>query len=173
MYFGTLKGIIRDDRRLRYLLLASLLVQVVVCLTAVGIYHPDQYFQIIEFSSWQLHRPSAAGNVWEFGAHLRPTLQVYLFSAYYSICTTLGIHDPYWQLGLLRLLFGLALFVLFNSICLYYFQRDRRGFFFFFLFLYFSFFLPHTRTLSSTAILFFSLFFLSFFSFFFSSSPAP
>ncbi len=111
MYFGTLKGIIRDDRRLRYLLLASLLVQVVVCLTAVGIYHPDQYFQIIEFSSWQLHRPSAAGNVWEFGAHLRPTLQVYLFSAYYSICTTLGIHDPYWQLGLLRLLFGLALFV--------------------------------------------------------------
>src|SRR5258708_27179272 len=163
MYFGTVKGIIRDDRRLRYLLLASLLVQVVVCLTAVGIYHPDQYFQIIEFSSWQLHRPSAAGNVWEFGAHLRPTLQVYLFSAYYSICTTLGIHDPYWQPGLLRLLFGLALFVLFNSICLYYFQRDRRGFFFFFFVLYFFFVPPYSRGLFTTRVSFFFPFFCVFF----------
>ena len=57
MYVGELKNILRNDSRLRLLLLCSLLVQTIVCLTAVGIYHPDQYFQIIEFSSYQLHRP--------------------------------------------------------------------------------------------------------------------
>src|SRR5258708_7081730 len=117
MHFGTLKTLIRDDRRLQVLLLASLCVQVVICLTAVGIYHPDQYFQIIEFSSWQLHHPSAAGQVWEFGLQVRPTLQVYLFSGYTFICSATGIHDPYTQLLILRLLFGLSLFVLFNWIC--------------------------------------------------------
>ncbi|HXB10283.1 MAG TPA: hypothetical protein VNW04_24335, partial [Puia sp.] len=159
MHFGTLKAILRDDRRLRLLLIASLLVQVAVCLTATGIYHPDQYFQIIEFSSWQLHRPSAAGQVWEFGSHVRPTLQVYLFSGYYLVCSALGIHDPYWQLWLLRLFFGLALFGLFNWICLYYFQRDRRVLFLVLLILNFTWILPYTRTLYSSEMLSSFLFF--------------
>src|SRR5579859_377175 len=159
MIFAELKDIVRNDSRLRLLLLASLLVQVGICLTAVGIYHPDQYFQIIEFSSYQLHRPSAAGHVWEFAAHLRPTIQVYLFSAYYSVCTLLGIHDPYGQLTLLRLLFGLALFVLFNVICLYYFRDDRRVLFLVLLILNFSWILPYTRTLYSSEMLSSFLFF--------------
>lgn len=154
-----MKNIIRDDRRLRLVLAASLVVQVIVCLTAVGIYHPDQYFQIVEFSSWQMHRPSAAPLVWEFGAHLRPTLQVYLFSGYSALCTTLGIHDPYWQFCWLRLLFGLSLFVLFNAICLYYFQRDRRVLFYVLLILNFSWILPYTRTLFSSEMLSSFLFF--------------
>jgi phosphatidylinositol glycan class B len=159
MYFATLKGIIRDDRRLWWVLSASLLVQMIVCWTAVGIYHPDQYFQIIEFSSYQLHRPSAAGRVWEFAAHLRPTIQVYLFSGYYWLCTTLGIHDPYFQLGLLRMIFGLSLFVLFNGICIHYFQKDRRVLFYVLLILNFSWILPYTRTLYSSEMLSSFLFF--------------
>ena len=159
MYFGELKNILRNDSRLRLLLLCSLLVQTIVCLTAVGIYHPDQYFQIIEFSSYQLHRPSAAGNVWEFAAQLRPTMQVYLFSAYYSFCTALGLHDPYGQLTVLRLLFGWALFLLFNAICLYYFRRDRRVLFYVLLILNFSWILPYTRTLYSSEMLSSFLFF--------------
>jgi len=154
-----MKDIIRDDRRLRLVLAASLVVQVILCLTAVGIYHPDQYFQIVEFSSWQLHRPSAAPLVWEFGAHLRPTVQVYLFSGYSIVCTALGIHDPYWQFCWLRLLFGLALFVLFNAISLYYFQRDRRLLFYVLLILNFSWILPYTRTLFSSEMLSSFLFF--------------
>jgi len=154
-----MKNIIRDDRRLRLVLAASLVVQVILCLTAVGIYHPDQYFQIVEFSSWQLHRPSAAPMVWEFGARLRPTLQVYLFSGYSTLCTALGIHDPYWQFCWLRLLFGLSLFVLFNAICLYYFQRDRRVLFYVLLILNFSWILPYTRTLFSSEMLSSFLFF--------------
>ena len=159
MYCETLKSILRDDRRLQVLLLASILVQMVICWTAVGIYHPDQYFQIIEFSSWQLHRPSAAGQVWEFSAHLRPTLQVYLFSGYSWLCQVLGLLDPYWQLGLLRLLFGGMLFTLFNGMALYYSQRDRRVLFIVLLILNFSWILPYTRTLFSSEMLSSFLFF--------------
>jgi phosphatidylinositol glycan class B len=153
------KDIIRQDRRLQLLLSASLIVQVIICLTAVGVYHPDQYFQIIEFSSYQLHRPSAAGHVWEFTAHLRPTMQVYLFSAYYSVCTTLGIRDPYLQLTVLRVVFGLALFVLYNGICLYYFRHERRVLYCVLLILNFSWILPYTRTLYSSEMLSSFLFF--------------
>jgi len=159
MYLETLKGILRDDRRLKPLLFISLLVQIVICWTSVGVYHPDQYFQIIEFSSWQLHRPSAVNHVWEFAAHLRPTLQVYLFSGYSLFCGALGLHDPYLQLGLLRMVFGLTLFALFNGMVLYYFQRDRRVLFFVLLILNFSWILPYTRTLFSSEMLSAFLFF--------------
>ncbi len=159
MHFGTLKALIRDDRRLQVLLVASLLIQVIICLTAVGIYHPDQHFQLIEFSSWQLHDPSAAGQVWEFGMQIRPTFQVYCFSAYTVICSSMGMHDPYTQLLVLRLLFGLLLFALFNWMCLYYFQRDRRVLFFVLLILNFTWILPYTRTLFSSEMLSSFLFF--------------
>jgi GPI mannosyltransferase 3 len=150
----------RKDTRLRLILFAAFVVQVVVCITAIGIYHPDQYFQIIEFSSHQLNRASAAGHVWEFAAQLRPTLQVYLFSAYYELCSGLGIQDPYLQLELLRLLFGLALFVFFNGITLWYFRgEDRRIVYFVLLLLNFAWILPYTRTLYSSEMLSSVLFF--------------
>ncbi len=150
----------RKDSRLRLILFVALVVQVIVCITAIGIYHPDQYFQIIEFSSWQLHRPSAAGHVWEFAAHLRPTLQIYLFSAYYALCSGVGIVDPYGQLELLRLLFGLALFVFFNGLAVWYFrQGDKRVLYGVLLLLNFTWILPYTRTLYSSEMLSSVLFF--------------
>jgi len=126
MYLRQLQTMIREDIRLRILLSAALIVQVIFCLSAIGIYHPDQYFQIIEFSSYQLHRPSAVHNVWEFAAHLRATLQVYLFSAWYELCVWVGMTDPYLQLEVLRLLFGLVLFVFFNGLTLSWFKGERR-----------------------------------------------
>ena len=126
MYFRKLTEMIRKDTRLRWLLLAAVLVQVIACITAIGIYHPDQHFQIIEFSSHQLHKASAAAKVWEYSAQIRSTLQVYLFSAYYEACMWVGLHDPYVQLEVLRIVFGLALFVFFNAITLYYFRNEDR-----------------------------------------------
>src|SRR5215472_14227844 len=121
MYFRQLQTMIREDIRLRILLSVALLIQVIICFSAIGMYHPDQYFQIIEFSSYQLNRPSAVHHVWEFASHLRATLQVYLFSAYYECCVAMGISDPYVQLEVLRVLFGLLLFVFFNGLTLSYF----------------------------------------------------
>jgi phosphatidylinositol glycan class B len=160
MAFVDQLAILLKDTRLRVILLAGFVVQVIVCITAIGIYHPDQYFQIIEFSSYQLNRASAAGHVWEFAAQLRPTLQVYLFSAYYELCSGLGIRDPYLQLELLRLLLGLSLFVFFNGMALFYFRReDRRILYFVLLLLNFTWILPYTRTLYSSEMLSSVLFF--------------
>jgi phosphatidylinositol glycan class B len=160
MYFRKLTEMLREDTRLRLILLLGALIQVVVCVTAIGIYHPDQHFQIIEFSSHQLHKASAATDVWEFSAHIRSTLQVYLFSAYYEGCMAVGIRDPYLQLEVLRIGFGLVLFVFFNGITLYYFrQAGRRYVYLVLLLLNFSWILPYTRTLFSSEMLSSLLFF--------------
>ena len=136
---------------LRPLLLAAAAVQFIICLTAIGTYHPDQYFQIIEFSSWQLNKASAAGHVWEFSAHLRSTLQIYLFSAWREVCSALFIRDPYLQLTLLRVAFGMTLFVFFNWMTWYYLQHQpRRVLNYALLILNFSWILPYTRTLFSS-----------------------
>src|SRR6202012_2400244 len=145
---------IRRDRRLLYLYVAAFLVQLIICITAVGVYHPDQHFQIIEFSSQQLHQASAATDVWEYSAQIRSTLQIYLFSAYEEACIWVGIHDPYVQTELLRIVFGLGLFVFFNAITLYYFrQEDKRYVYLVLLLLNFSWILPYTRTLFSSEML--------------------
>src|ERR1700680_2905339 len=102
-----MKKIIQEDPKLQLLLLGAIIVQILTCITAIGFYHPDQHFQIIEYSSLQLKNQSAATQVWELGAHIRPTLQVYLFSAYYLVCKTFGIADPYTQLTILRIFLGL------------------------------------------------------------------
>lgn len=151
---------LRQDIRLQVLLVIALIVQVIICLTAIGEYHPDQHFQIIEFSSYQLHQPSAAGQVWELGAQIRATLQIYLFSAWYKTCSFLRIHDPYTQLTLLRLFFGIILFVFFNTMTWYYLRDQRpRILYIALVVLNFSWLLPYTRTLFSSEMLSSILFF--------------
>ncbi|WP_431217037.1 hypothetical protein ACQ86N_22300 [Puia sp. P3] len=158
MLFGEFRETIRKDKTLRLLLLASLIVQVITCITAIGIYHPDQHFQIIEFSSAQLHKPF--GHVWEYDAHIRPTLQVYLFSGYRLFCGWIGISDPFTQMTVLQVVFGLALFVLYNAFALWYFKDgDRRTLYWVVFILNFSWWIPYSRTLFSSEMLSSLLFF--------------
>ncbi|MBS1659557.1 MAG: hypothetical protein JST68_00760, partial [Bacteroidetes bacterium] len=124
MLLKELKETLRQDSRLRWLFLGSLLVQVIMCVTAIGIYHPDQHFQIIEFSSAQLHKPF--GYVWEYDAQIRPTLQVYLFTGYRVFCGWMGLTDPFAQITVLQIIFGLALFVLYNLLAFYYLRKENR-----------------------------------------------
>jgi len=165
MNFGRITELIRNDAGIQRLLLGAVFIQIIICITATGIYHPDQHFQLIEFSMHQLHQPSAAPVVWEYSAHIRSTLQVYLFSGYYEVCTWMGIHDPYVQLEILRIVFGLGLFVFFNAITLYYVRDEARKYILLTLVLLdLSWILPYTRTLFSSemlsAVLFFGAMFL-------------
>ena len=134
----------------RWLLLTALLIQFITCLTQIGYLHPDQHFQLIEFSSWQLGEPSGATHVWELTKHIRPTVQVYLFSEFLQICRFLHIYDPYTQLTVLRVLMGLAAFALFNSLAIHYFWSDRRVLYLVLLLLNFSWLLPYTRAMFSS-----------------------
>lgn len=134
----------------RWLLLFSLLIQLLFCLTQTGYFHPDQHFQLIEFSSWQLGEPTGATSVWELNSHIRPTLQVYLFSGFIELCRFIGIHDAYAQLTLLRVLFGLSGFVFFNALGIHYFKSDRSLLWLVLLLLNLAWTLPYIRTLFSS-----------------------
>ncbi len=141
-----------DDARTNRLLLVAFVVQFVFCLTQVGFLHPDQHFQLIEFSSWQLGEPSGAGNVWELKSHIRPTVQVYLFSGFVTVCRFVGVTDAYTQLTILRVLFGLLGWVVFNAMALHYFRSDRKIRYLVLVLLNFSWSLPYVRTLFSSEL---------------------
>ena len=136
--------------RLQYLLVISLLVQLIFCITQVGYLHPDQHFQLIEFSSWQLGEPSGATSVWELNSHIRPTLQVFIFSGFSELCRFFSLNDAYTQLTILRVLFGLLGFVLFNAIGFYYFKYDKKLLYWVLLLINLSWSLPYVRTLFSS-----------------------
>lgn len=148
-----IRKIIQQDRKLQLVLLGGLIIQLITCITATGFYHPDQHFQIVEFSSYQLGNESGASSVWEFTHFVRPTLQIYVFSAYYEVCSFIGIQDPYLQLTILRIILGLAMLFLFNLIALYYFKNDNKKILYsVLLILNFSWILPYTRTLFNSEI---------------------
>ncbi len=128
------------------------MVQLLFCITAVGFLHPDQHFQIIEFSCYQLGEPSGAGNVWELKSEIRPTLQVYFFSAFIKACRLLSITDAYQQLTILRIICGLLTFGLFNAVGFYYFKNERRSLYVVLLLISFSWTLPYIRTFYSSEI---------------------
>ncbi|HUQ66867.1 MAG TPA: hypothetical protein VM101_11965, partial [Flavitalea sp.] len=122
--------------------------------TATGASSADQHFQIIEFSLNQLGKPSGAPYVWEYDHFVRATLQVYLFSGYYLLLSSIGISDPYTQLTILRIVLGLAMFVVFNFLAFHYFiNSSRKVLIFVLLLINFSWVLPYTRTLFSAEMM--------------------
>jgi phosphatidylinositol glycan class B len=161
---NTIKQTIKEDKKLQILLLAGCLIQLVTCIIQVGFYHPDQHFQIIEFSSFQLHKASGASHVWEMTDYIRSSLQVYCFSAYSIVCNFIKIHDPFLQLTILRIILGGFMFALFNGMALYYFREgNRKVLYYVLLLLNLSWLFPYVRTLFSGEIMSSLFFFGAFF----------
>ena len=148
------RAFLQSDRRLQAWLLAGLAIQLVIAFTATGSYHPDQHFQIIEFSSYQLGQSHGAAAVWEFYNPVRPTIQIYLFSGWHQLITALGISNPYTELTLLRLLLGLMMFVVFSGVTIFYLKNAPRKILYTALaILNFSCFLPYFKVQFSSEIL--------------------
>ena len=146
----TTLQLLRTDRKVQWILGIGLLIQFLFCITAVGFLHPDQHFQIIEFSSYQLGEPNGANSVWELASQIRPTLQVYLFSAFVKGCRAVGITDAYSQMTVIRTICGLLSFALFNALGAFYFKNDRRVLYIVLLLVCFSWTLPYIRTFYSS-----------------------
>ncbi len=140
------------DAKCKWILFAGFIVQILYCITAVGFYHPDQHFQIIEFSSYQLGEHNSATSVWELAAQIRPTLQVYLFSAFVKGCRLVHIDNPYMQLTVLRLIFGLLVWGVFNRVAIHYFRDNKKVLWLVLLLVNLSWTFPYTRTLYSSEI---------------------
>jgi phosphatidylinositol glycan class B len=152
--FKEIKKLLREDKKLQWILFAGFILQVIVSIKAIGFSTFDQHFSIIEFSSYQLGNEHAANYAVELQEKLRPTLQVYMFSAYYQLCIAAGIKDPYTQLTILRILLGLVMFIAFNLIAIHYFKNEKRNILYWvLLILNFSWIFPYTRTLYSSEML--------------------
>ena len=143
-----------ESKKIQLVLLSGLIIQIVFCCTAVGYFHPDQHFQIIEFSSYQLGESNATSHIWELASHIRPTLQVYLFSGFKLYCRMLSIDNPFYQLAILRILEGVTFFIAFNAIAFYYCKmKSDLVLIITISLLNFSWFLPYSRTLFSSEML--------------------
>lgn len=152
--FAGLKELIKSDRKLQLILLAGLIVQIIVAYTATGSYHPDQHFQVIEFSSYQRGEPNAATGIWEFSHPIRPTLQVYLFSGWHYLMNSVGISNPYTEMILLRIILGILMFTVFNLIATWYFKNDQpKVLYAVLLILNFSWLLPYVKVQFSSEIM--------------------
>ena len=152
--FTEIKNRIQKDRKLQWILLLGLVIQLTTCIKAIGFSNFDQHFSVVEFSSYQLGNENAAHYAFELESKIRPTLQVYLFSAYYKACLFAGIEDPYLQLTILRIMIGLFMFFIFNLIALYYFKKEKPKILYaVLLMLNFSWIFPYTRTLYSSEML--------------------
>ncbi len=144
---------IKNSINIQLILLFGLIVQIIFCITSVGYFHPDQHFQIIEFSSLQLHKENAAKAVWELESNIRPTLQVYLFSGFRIAFEKFAISNPFNQLLILRLIQGLLFWFFLNYISFFYNKYStKHNLIITLLIINFSWFLPYSRTLFSSEV---------------------
>jgi GPI mannosyltransferase 3 len=144
---------IKNSTHVKLILLFGLIIQIVFCITSVGYFHPDQHFQIIEFSSLQLHKNNAAAAVWELESNIRPTLQVYLFSGFRIVCEKLSVTNPLNQLLILRIIQGLLFWFFLNYISFFYNKYStKKNLIVTLLIINFSWFLPYSRTLFSSEV---------------------
>lgn len=139
---------------IQVILLLGVVVQIITSITAVGFFHPDQHYQIIEFSSYQLNLPNATNHIWELKAHIRSTLQVYIFTCFTVSCNFLGITDAFTQTTILRVITGIVLWFLFNTIALVAAKKiDAASRIWLFLIINFSWYFPYCRSLFNSEMI--------------------
>lgn len=103
---------LKSDHELwRRTLLVTMLVLFVCTVGAAyfnyGFFHPDEYFQIIEFASSKMGITDPHDLPWEYGAKIRPWLQPALCYVLFKGMAAVGIEDRFAMTFVLRLLFGL------------------------------------------------------------------
>ena len=108
----------RDDRYLRAILIAGLVVQVVSAVHAIGYWHPDQQHSIIEFATYKLGITPPELMARELAEEVRQTLQVYVFLVFYQLMRWLHLDDAYTAHTILRVVVSLLNFTLFKYIVL-------------------------------------------------------
>jgi len=151
--------LIKQDKKLQGLLLLGFCVQIFFSYTQIGFFHPDQHFQIIEFSSYQLHQPNFAKNIWEFNDQIRPTFQIYLFSGLRLLLGFFSIENAFLIIKITQSLTGIVMFLLFNSMAVYYFRDKIKILYIVLLILNFSWCFPFIRSMFSSETLSSILFF--------------
>jgi len=159
MFKGIIERI-RSDVRVRWMLGLGLLILVLTALTAIGTYHPDQHFAVIEFGLYLMGRPNGAFRMWEVEAQLLPSLKMYGFAGYMKLMEALSITDRYAMLAILRVIVSLLNLSVFAGIILYNVPPEKKTALHSALFLLcFSWCFPYIRTAYSAELLSYTRFF--------------
>lgn len=143
--------VIKKDRKLKFIFLFSLILQCWFGYYQIGFFHPDQHFQIIEFSSFQLNKPSYATSIWEFNDKIRPTLQVYFFSGFRLVCNSFGIENNFTIIRIIQLFTGLLSFYIFNKATFFFLKDEpKKVFYWVVIFINLSWCFAYVRSLYSS-----------------------
>lgn len=94
----------------KQILFWGLLAHLIAAWFSVGVHHPDEHYQIIEFANYKLGSPLTPLNklAWEYAARIRPGLQPFMAFALLKAYYAAGFSDPYNYTFILRLISGLA-----------------------------------------------------------------
>jgi GPI mannosyltransferase 3 len=98
-----------QSRLSRTVWIAAALLWAGMLVWALGYFHPDEHFQLLEFANWYAARTPSADMPWEFHAQMRPSLQVWAVIALRNTMLALGWDQPFHLTFLLRLLSAAAL----------------------------------------------------------------
>ena len=83
------------------------MVHIIAAIYSEGFHHPDEHFQILEFSNYKLGNSAAEDLPWEFAARERSALQPVLGMLMIKMASLIGIENPFHQAFLIRLISGL------------------------------------------------------------------
>lgn len=87
-----------------------------------GYYHPDEHYQIIEFSGIIDGTNTAEDLAWEYHAQMRPALQPAVCCLVLKACDFFSIADPYDKAFILRLITGWL-----SVVAIYFFTNSYRN----------------------------------------------
>ncbi|MFP5043051.1 hypothetical protein [Parasediminibacterium sp. JCM 36343] len=112
------------DKRVNILLAVAFIVQM---LTAwhTFFFHSDEYFQVIEFTSYKLGISPASMLPWEFKEQIRPSIQPYIFKAVYLFFASFGIKDRFFIFAMVHIGVGIVGFALCNYLLISKFKKEK------------------------------------------------
>lgn len=96
----------------------------VAAYTSYGYHHPDEHYQILEWSHYFLGLAHDSSHLaWEFGAQIRPWFQPLVHALLIKPFVAMGFYNPFDTAFLLRLVYGFL--NLFSIVALWNYFKDR------------------------------------------------
>ena len=102
----------------RYYFLGGLLIFLITACMSEGFYHPDEHFQLLEFSHYKRGLSPASDLPWEFHEQMRPTLQPVLAMGLMNGLALVHIDNPFTYALILRILSALLNWWVISKLCL-------------------------------------------------------
>jgi len=89
------------------MILMALILHMIACVYSVGFYHPDEHYQIVEFAAYKVGLVQQQDLAWEYFSRSRPWIQPFLMSVVFRMLMSIGVHNVFVSLLVLRIIISL------------------------------------------------------------------